>query len=69
MIGDLLYWFALVFFLNSPFLLIVNILWIPVNIVMMLAEEKDLELRYGESYVLYKKRTAMVIPIIKPKQD
>jgi methanethiol S-methyltransferase len=69
MIGDLLYWFVVVFFLNSPFLLLINLLWIPINIVMMLAEEKDLELRYGEVYLNYKKRTARFFPKVYKRNN
>jgi protein-S-isoprenylcysteine O-methyltransferase Ste14 len=62
MVGDLLYWFALAFLLNSPVLLLVNLLWIPINLVMAFAEELDLMLRFGEGYVAYRRSVPMLIP-------
>lgn len=62
MIGDIVYWFAIAFIFNSPFLVFINIIWIPVNLVMILAEEKDLELRYGEAYRAYKNQIPMLFP-------
>ena len=48
--------------LNSTFLLLYSFLWFPVFYYMVVVEERDLILRYGESYVEYKNRVGMFIP-------
>ncbi|MDC7126972.1 MAG: methyltransferase [Spirochaetales bacterium] len=61
-IGDVSYWIALAFFFNSPFLILINLLWIPLNYIIAKYEEKDLKLRFGQNYVDYMKTTGMFIP-------
>ncbi len=51
--GELFIWFATAFVLNSPFLLLFSLIWIPVWILLCVYEEKDLLLRYGNSYKEY----------------
>jgi protein-S-isoprenylcysteine O-methyltransferase Ste14 len=60
--GELPLWFAFAFFLNSPFLAIYSIIFIPIFITMSLAEEKDLLIRYGDKYADYKQKTGFIIP-------
>jgi len=48
--------------LNSPFLAIFSIIWLPIFYVMCLAEEKDLVIRYGEAYLKYRETTGFLIP-------
>ena len=51
--GELFLWFATAFILNSPFLLIFSLIWIPIWILFCIYEEKDLLLRYGSNYKEY----------------
>jgi protein-S-isoprenylcysteine O-methyltransferase Ste14 len=60
--GELPLWWALSFFLNSPFLALYSIVFIPIFVSMTFAEEKDLLIRYGDKYSEYKKRTGYIIP-------
>lgn len=60
--GELPLWWALAFFLNSPFLALYSIVWIPIFLAMVFAEEKDLLIRYGDKYEDYRKRTGFIIP-------
>ena len=61
-IADVVYWFSFAFILNSAFLLFIAIIWIPVNLIIVLFEEKDLKIRYGSAYLEYMKRTRRFIP-------
>ncbi len=56
-VGGVTYWWVIAFLLNSPFLALFSFVWIPVYYAMCLAEEKDLMLRYGQKYKIYKKNT------------
>jgi protein-S-isoprenylcysteine O-methyltransferase Ste14 len=60
--GELPLWWSLSLVLNSPFLAIYSIIWIPIFVTMALYEEKDLEIRYGKKYVTYKQKTGFLIP-------
>ena len=60
--GELICWFVLAFFFNSPFLAIYSVVWIPIIIWISLAEEKDLIIRYGDSYREYMKLTGFFWP-------
>jgi protein-S-isoprenylcysteine O-methyltransferase Ste14 len=60
--GELPLWWALAFFLNSPFLALYSIVWIPIFLAMVFAEEKDLLIRYGDEYAEYQRRTGFIIP-------
>ncbi len=60
--GELPLWWVLSLLLNSPFLALYSIVWIPIFITMCLAEEKDLLIRYGQKYADYQKRTGFIIP-------
>jgi methanethiol S-methyltransferase len=53
--GELLVWWVIAFFLNSLFLALYSLIWIPIFIWVSLAEEKDLIARYGDAYREYRK--------------
>jgi protein-S-isoprenylcysteine O-methyltransferase Ste14 len=61
-IGEFFLWFSIAFWLNSPFLVLISFLWIPIYYLMCLAEEKDLVIRYGQSYLEYRDRVGFLIP-------
>ncbi len=61
-IGESLLWFPIAFWLDSPFLILYSIVWIPIFYIMCLAEEKDLEIRYGEPYLEYRDRVGFLVP-------
>jgi protein-S-isoprenylcysteine O-methyltransferase Ste14 len=60
--GELPLWFSIAFILHSPFLLLFSLVFIPAWIYMCVAEERDLVIRYGQSYEEYKKRTGFWFP-------
>ena len=64
-IGELGIWWLVPFLLNSPFLGVISLIWIPIFYLFCVYEEKDLKLRYGETYIQYKKKTGMFIPKLK----
>ena len=61
-VGELPFWWVIAFLLHSPFLVLYSLVWIPIFLVMCLAEERDLVLRYGEAYLDYQQRTGFLIP-------
>lgn len=56
------YFFAIALLLDNPFLLLFSLIWLPLMVLMMRAEEKDLILRYGEDYEDYMQRTGRLLP-------
>jgi protein-S-isoprenylcysteine O-methyltransferase Ste14 len=60
--GELPLWWVLSLLLNSPFLALYSIVWIPIFVTISLTEEKDLLIRYGDKYAEYKQQTGFVIP-------
>ena len=60
--GELPFWWVIAFLLNSPFLVLYSFVWIPVFLLMCLAEERDLVIRYGQAYEEYRQRTGFLIP-------
>ena len=60
--GELPLWWVLSLLLNSPFLALYSIVWIPIFTAISLAEEKDLLIRYGKKYTDYQKKTGFIIP-------
>lgn len=60
--GELPLWWAFSFFLNSPFLAIYSIVWIPIFVTIARAEEKDLLIRFGDKYAKYQEQTGFIIP-------
>ena len=61
-VGELPFWWVFAFLLHSPFLVLYSFIWVPIFYLMCLAEEKDLEIRYGIRYIDYKRRTGFIIP-------
>jgi len=61
-VGELGLWFALAIGLNSLFLTLFSLIWIPVYVWWSFAEEADLLLRYENTYEEYRARTPMFFP-------
>lgn len=59
---EVMIWFVLAFLLHSPFLVLYSILWLPLEYIMVMSEEKDLILRFGSAYQEYRKRTPAFFP-------
>ena len=55
-VGESVTWLAIAFFLNSPFLALYSLIWLPIYYLMCRAEERDLVLRFGQDYVDYMQR-------------
>jgi protein-S-isoprenylcysteine O-methyltransferase Ste14 len=47
---EALLWFTIAFLLHSPFLVLYSFVWLPLETVMVMAEERDLVIRFGEAY-------------------
>jgi protein-S-isoprenylcysteine O-methyltransferase Ste14 len=60
--GEVALWWVIAFILNSPFLAIFSMIWIPIFYMMCRAEEKDLVIRYGKPYLEYRRNTDFLIP-------
>jgi protein-S-isoprenylcysteine O-methyltransferase Ste14 len=60
--GELPFWRELAFLLQSLFLALYSLVWIPIFVAICLAEERDLVLRYGEAYEEYRQRTGFLLP-------
>ena len=60
--GEVWYWWVFAFLCNSPFLVIYSIIWLPLFHLMSKAEERDLLIRYGDSYKTYMENTGMYFP-------
>ncbi len=60
--GELPLWWVIAFALNSPFLVIFSVIWIPVFYILCRAEERDLIIRYGEPYLEYRRSTGFLLP-------
>ncbi|HKJ28427.1 MAG TPA: hypothetical protein VJ965_12365 [Anaerolineales bacterium] len=56
------YFFAIAFLLNSPFLALYSLVWLPLAYIMMRAEEKDLLIRFGIDYQNYMEKTGRLLP-------
>ncbi len=56
------WWMVIALMLDSPFLALFSLLWVPLTYWMMRAEEKDLLLRFGIEYQNYMDRTGMFWP-------
>jgi len=68
-LGEVFIWWSVALILNSPFLFLYSIVWFPIFYWFCKAEEKDLIIRYGESYIDYKKRTGMFFPRRRQNKD
>ena len=60
--GEMTIWWAIAFWLNSPFLVLFSFFWIPLFYLMCLAEERDLVVRYGQPYLDYQKQAGFLLP-------
>lgn len=65
-LGEVPLWWVIAFLVNSPFLVVFSFIWVPVWYAWCVVEEKDLVLRYGDSYQAYRKRTGMFFPKRQP---
>jgi protein-S-isoprenylcysteine O-methyltransferase Ste14 len=55
---------SIVFLLHSPFLVLLSFIWLPAEYIMVMAEGKDLLIRFGQSYDRYSKCTGSFLPRI-----
>lgn len=60
--GELQFVWVISLLFNSPVLMILSVLWVPIFYLMCVYEEKDLVLRFGERYVEYMNTTGRFIP-------
>jgi protein-S-isoprenylcysteine O-methyltransferase Ste14 len=61
-LGEAPLWLVLALLINSPFLAVFSLLYLPVWYWWSVEEEKDLLLRYGQAYADYRARTGMFFP-------
>jgi protein-S-isoprenylcysteine O-methyltransferase Ste14 len=61
-IGEAIMWFPIALFLNSPFLALYSLVWIPIFYITCVSEERDLVIRYGVPYLEYRERVGFLIP-------
>jgi protein-S-isoprenylcysteine O-methyltransferase Ste14 len=59
---EVLIWPAFAFGLNSPLLLVLSLPWLLLETIMVMAEEFDLVIRFGEEYLTYRENTGALIP-------
>jgi protein-S-isoprenylcysteine O-methyltransferase Ste14 len=67
--GEVWLFMVIGFLLNSPFLVVYSLVYFPVFILMCLAEEQDLLLRYGKPYADYCRKTGAFIPKSKTGRE
>lgn len=61
-LGEMWTYHVIGFLLNSPFLVLISFVWLSIFYWICVAEEKDLVLRYGRSYIEYQQRTGFLWP-------
>ena len=61
-LGEVPFWWVFAFLVNSPFLAVFSFVWLPLWYWWCVAEEKDLVLRYGAPYIVYREHTGMFWP-------
>lgn len=61
--SEALLWPALALGLNSPLLLLLSLPWLLLEIIMVMAEDTDLVIRFGEPYLKYRENTGAFIPL------
>jgi protein-S-isoprenylcysteine O-methyltransferase Ste14 len=59
---EVFFWWVIAFLLHSPFLALFSFVWLPVWYAMVMVEERDLILRYGQTYEDYRARTGAFLP-------
>ena len=67
--GEVFLRLVIAFLLHSPFLAIISLVYFPIFLIMCIAEENDLLLRYGEPYVEYCRQVGAFIPKRKASGD
>ncbi|MFX1534703.1 MAG: methyltransferase family protein [Promethearchaeota archaeon] len=68
-VGELSLWCTFAFFLNSPFLVLLSLIWIPLGYIICKMEERDLVIRYGEPYKEYLKNTPFIVSMRKKRTN
>ncbi|MHA2280666.1 MAG: methyltransferase family protein, partial [Promethearchaeota archaeon] len=68
-LGESFLWLSTALILNSPFLFLYSFIWFPLFYWFCREEEEDLIIRYGRTYVDYKKRTGMFFPRKRQNTD
>ncbi|MCP8313131.1 MAG: isoprenylcysteine carboxylmethyltransferase family protein [archaeon] len=65
-LGGIIFYMGLAILFNtiSMLLILIPILFIPILVFFKLVEEKELERRFGQEYLKYKKKTPFLIPKI-----
>jgi protein-S-isoprenylcysteine O-methyltransferase Ste14 len=61
-VGEVFIWWVLAFGLNSPHLVLISLIWLPIFYGICIAEEKDLVLRFGQDYRDYQQSTGRFWP-------
>jgi protein-S-isoprenylcysteine O-methyltransferase Ste14 len=61
-IGEAFIWFAIAFAVNSPFLVLYSLVWLPVFFLFCIVEERDLLRRFGDAYADYRREVGMLFP-------
>lgn len=61
-VGEHAVWVLIGVATHSPFLALYSLIWIPAAVVMSMAEERDLIIRYGAPYEEYRARTGAFLP-------
>jgi protein-S-isoprenylcysteine O-methyltransferase Ste14 len=60
--GEVFGWLWMAFLLDSPFLAVFSLVYLPIFLIMCHAEEHDLLIRFGDSYAEYMRHTGAFIP-------
>jgi len=60
--NELTCFFMLAFLVNSGFLVVLSLLWIPVFVFVCKDEEKHLVDKFGQGYLTYKNRSGFMLP-------
>jgi protein-S-isoprenylcysteine O-methyltransferase Ste14 len=61
-LGELQFVWVISLLLNSPMLMLLSVLWVPIFYLMCIYEERDLVLRFGNAYVEYMNTTGRFFP-------
>lgn len=61
-VGESITWLGGAFLLDSPFLVLYSLVWLPIYYLMCRAEERDLVLRFGPAYTDYMQRVGFFGP-------
>jgi methanethiol S-methyltransferase len=61
-VGEFPLWWVIAFLVNSPFLIMFSFVYLPIWYYFCIAEENDLNIRYGKAYEEYCKKVGFWIP-------